>query len=125
MGTNYYLKTDVCECCGRERERVHIGKSSSGWPFLFRGYRQWPPDGVPASITSAAEWRQFLEHSIGLKGQIVDEYGRAHSLDDLWSLVVDKRKLTTGPDSCSYKHGSSQSEWYDSEGYRFSDSEFS
>jgi hypothetical protein len=35
MGTNYYLKLDVCPHCGRERERIHIGKSSAGWCFAL------------------------------------------------------------------------------------------
>lgn len=61
MGTNYYLHTDVCKHCKRSADRVHIGKSSSGWPFLFRGYRKWPPDGVPHPITSALEWRAVSE----------------------------------------------------------------
>ena len=35
MGTNYYLKTEQCQCCGLhdERNTMHIGKSSYGWCF--------------------------------------------------------------------------------------------
>lgn len=33
MGTNYYLHKDVCACCGRSSEALHIGKSSAGWCF--------------------------------------------------------------------------------------------
>ena len=35
MGTNYYFEdsSEVCECCGRGAESLHIGKSSGGWCF--------------------------------------------------------------------------------------------
>ena len=36
MGTNFYWReTDeqVCPCCGRVNESLHIGKSSIGWAF--------------------------------------------------------------------------------------------
>ena len=35
MGTNFYLHTDFCPCCGQPRQNVHLGKRSSGWKFLF------------------------------------------------------------------------------------------
>lgn len=40
MGTNYYYKDDseLCEHCGKGSKKVHIGKSSSGWKFLFFAY---------------------------------------------------------------------------------------
>ena len=126
MGTNYYLRTDVCPHCNRERERVHVGKSSFGWPFLFRGYREWPPDGVPHPITSASEWVQFIAQSIAEGAQLVDEYGGRQDVAQFWDMVEAKRGETRGPDNDrSYCHGERKSEWFDAEGYRFCDSEFS
>jgi len=34
MGTNYYLKIDECECCGRY-EKKHIGKRSAAGRYCF------------------------------------------------------------------------------------------
>ena len=126
MGTNYYLRTDVCQHCNRERERIHVGKSSFGWPFLFRGYRAWPPDGVPHPITSAQEWRQFIEQAVEQGARLTDEYGDPQDIDEFWRVVEVKRTDTRGPDQVtSYRHGERESEWFDSEGYRFCDNEFS
>jgi hypothetical protein len=127
MGTNYYLHTDVCPHCKRSAERVHIGKSSAGWPFLFRGYRDefWLPDGVPHPIVSAVAWWAFLSDATQQGGRIVDEYGREHSLTELQSWVESKRDETRGPDSCNYRHGDRDNEWRDEDGHRFSSGEFS
>ena len=125
MGTNYYLHTDVCPHCNRERERIHVGKSSAGWPFLFRGYRSWPPDGVPHPITSALEWRQFIEQSVAQGAGLFDEYGERQDVAEFWGFVQGKLGETRGPDATpGYWHGARESEWTDSEGYRFVDHEF-
>ena len=39
MGMNYYIQTNACPTCGHVPERLHIGKSSSGWPFLFEAHK--------------------------------------------------------------------------------------
>jgi hypothetical protein len=122
MGTNYYLRTDVCTHCNRERERIHIGKSSAGWPFLFRGYRRWPPDGVPHPLTSAYEWREFIASALTAGGRLIDEYGQDCSEPDLWSLIDGKKGLVP---KASYTHGARESEWFDTDGFRFCDNEFS
>lgn len=126
MGTNYYLHTDVCEHCKRSENVIHVGKSSAGWPFLFRGYRKWPPDGLPHPITSATEWRAFIASAIEQKAKLRDEYGKEQDIADFWKFVERKRGETAGPNaSRTYSHGDRESEWYDAEGYRFCDNEFS
>lgn len=35
MGTNYYLHTDFCPCCGKPRKTIHLGRAAHGWKFLF------------------------------------------------------------------------------------------
>ena len=126
MGTNYYLHTDVCAHCNRERERIHVGKSSSGWPFLFRGYSKWPPDGVPHPITSALGWRQYIEQAIAKGAVLLDEYGQRQEAAEFWEFVEGKQGDTRGPNATpNYQHGVRASEWTDSEGYRFCDNEFS
>lgn len=125
MGTNYYLRTDVCQHCQREEHRIHVGKASMGWPFLFRGYRQYPPDGVPYPITSAAQWWDFLERSTAGGGALVDEYGERQSVPHFRQYVESKRDETRGPETCNFRHGDRPSEWLDGDGYRFCDNEFS
>ncbi len=39
MGTNFYLHSGICECCGKADEIHHIGKSSMGWKFLFKSHK--------------------------------------------------------------------------------------
>lgn len=125
MGTNYYLRTDVCERCNRCREKIHIGKSSAGWPFLFRGYRAWPLEGVPHPITSAQHWRELIEIFTMSGSRITDEHGRDMPPEAFWAFVREKQTETKGPLNSAYRHGGRASEWFDDEGFRFCDSEFS
>ena len=130
MGTNYYLNTDVCPHCERAKDHIHVGKSSMGWPFLFRGYREFPPDGVPHPITSAVEWRQFIQQAAAMGARLYDEYGQQVDIGEFFGMIEGmielKRTETRGPNACAnYRHGERSSEWYDSEGYRFCCNEFS
>lgn len=73
MGTNYYWNRNCCEACGR-LDRVHIGKSSAGWEFHFRGYKKSdlsnPDDPKALVVESFADWRRLLQGQ-----KIKDEYG--------------------------------------------------
>lgn len=115
MGTNYFVRTDECECCGRY-EDLHIGKSSAGWKFSFQGY----PDRDPP-LTSWKAWQEFLAGA-----QIRDEYGRDHTLDDLRELVANKfdstHCQTCFTEAQAYRR---DSDYHDPEGHPFNDSEFS
>jgi hypothetical protein len=64
MGTNYYVIENLCECCNRYEKVYHIGKSSYGWAFTFRGYRD-------KELTSWQAWKEFLKNK-----HIKDEYGQ-------------------------------------------------
>jgi len=82
VGTNYYVDTpscpNACEHCS-ESERIHLGKSSMGWQFLFRADPDWPQDEAFALWVRRA-----------LSGTITDEYGRAYTLAQLIDLVYSK-----------------------------------
>lgn len=82
MGTNYYVNTpscsNACEHCS-EAERVHLGKSSMGWRFLFYAEPDWPRD------EAFAHWVRRA-----LSGPIVDEYGRNCTLAELLDLANSK-----------------------------------
>lgn len=110
MGTNYYTDAEPpCPCCGRGGEQLHIGKSSSGWQFLFAPY----PD---LGLTTCKAWREFLATR-----EIRDEYGDKHTLDDLMRLVESKRGGINSETATREQWGPSprDSEWGDPEGYRF------
>jgi len=120
MGTNYYHRTDICECCNRYKER-HIGKSSMGWQFSFQGYNKDYPE-----ITSFEDWKKELQAD----GKIFDEYGRESSFKDFVEFVESKRAESNNHyDYCkkySEERGyNMRDDWKDKEGYSFTFSDFS
>lgn len=106
MGTNYYWNpgvTDALKAFGS----VHVGKSSGGWSFNFKGYRFCPGETVSADLgqgpqialdarllaftaTSWLEWKALLSRS----GTIEDEYGQTISFDEF----VQSVEQVTHPD---------------------------
>jgi hypothetical protein len=67
----------------KEGERLHIGKSSTGWCFSLH---------VTDSIRSLEDWKaKFSE------GVILDEYGREHSPEEMLRIITDRRSYTTFP----------------------------
>jgi|688.fasta_scaffold15859_17 hypothetical protein len=92
MGTNFYAEFNKCECCNRSN-KIHIGKSSWGWAFHFRGY-----DGqygyiedsddktleVPEDfqLKSWKQWKEYLKDN-----PIIDEYGEAVSYEEFVEMV--------------------------------------
>lgn len=77
MGTNYYLNTDCCPCCGKPRKQVHLGKSSIGWKFLF--YKQ-------GRVHDYKSFCEFIK-----RGEIVDEYGDVVDKEYLLDLIDAKQ----------------------------------
>lgn len=127
MGTNYYLHVNVCSLCRKPEKSYHIGKSSGGWTFSFRGYRN---DCEELKILSYKDWLNFIAGCASC--QIVDEYGDYVTLDDFKNLV-EKKKDEVYNHTIYCKH--SQQEWIredgerrcwlDDEGNSFSEGEFS
>jgi hypothetical protein len=102
MGTNYYVPhKPPCPTCGLGSEDLHIGKSSMGWRFMFREY---PEHG----LTTWPAWKAFL-----VGRMIIDEYGQAHTLDALISLIESKQDGQT-----------SSHNRIDDDGFSFSRGEF-
>ncbi len=105
MGMNYYYRSEICKCCSRYNS-VHLGKSSAGWAFSFKGDEQ---------IRSYADWLHTLEAG----GVIVDEAGAEISLKDFKAKVEAKkndRKGSVDP--------SREDQWEDAEGHPFCDYEY-
>ena len=63
MGTNFYLHTNYCPCCGQPREKIHIGKASYGWKFLIHK--------IPNRIFDYGSFCSCIK-----TGVIYDEYGQ-------------------------------------------------
>lgn len=95
MGTNYYLVNKPCPTCGHTREEKHIGKSSSGWQFLFRGY----PEVGPVSFS---EWLSELKEE---GKEIRDEYGKHISLGEFINLVEYKKDDLKNINGARIAHG--------------------
>lgn len=125
MSTNYYVITNECECCKRYDEQ-HIGKSSVGWEFTFRGYQ--------GELTSWDQWKSYL-----IGKTIRDEYSESVSYQDFVDMVEGPKSPgfvnpTTGRKNLSHNDAGKNDkypwfnpeyDWYDNLGYSFSEREFS
>jgi len=122
MGTNYYHRTDICECCSRYKEK-HIGKNSFGWQFSFQGFMGYEDN---PKIISFKDWKRELKAD----GKIFDEYGRELSFEKFVELVELKKTAPNNHyDYCigeaSSRGYSMDNDWKDDEGYSFSGHDFS
>ena len=118
MGTNYYLhpappKCDGCnECegCGRPFEdqtpdRIHIGKSSHGWVWCWRGWSSGEAcdcatcGSTHPALDNTQTWYEFLAQHVDVGGEIRDEYGHPPTFASLVVRIVNKRDgLVQSPD---------------------------
>lgn len=125
MGTNYYVHTptckNACEHCSAT-EQLHLGKSSIGWKFLHQAGEDWPREQA---------YSLWLERA--KSGEIRDEYGRTHTLDELLALIEakqDGRSHTAEDPEMRRVHGawlydSLRASDFECEGYDFSGRYFS
>lgn len=110
MGTNYYLRTDACDKCGRADHETHIGKSSVGWTFSFHATEE---------IKDEAAWREAIS-----KGRIFDEYGEEIPFERFWEMVERKRDAPNNHSIEAANNGWSGG-YLDNKGNSFSTGEFS
>jgi len=78
MGTNYYACTD--DTPGIE-DGLHIGKSSGGWDFLWRGHER-------LNLTTRELWEGYLRQP---RVTIVAEHGVTYTLDEFLKVIVDEK----------------------------------
>ncbi|MEM2159408.1 MAG: hypothetical protein QXN55_00450 [Candidatus Nitrosotenuis sp.] len=81
---NYYLRTNICECCNRYDE-YHIGKKSFGWEFMFRGY-------LSCDAFEIRSWDEWRMHILRSGGQIFDEEHRTISYYDFIDMVEKSKE---------------------------------
>lgn len=110
MGTNYYARYNICDCCDRYNE-LHIGKSSFGWKFLFRGYTK----EEDLDIQTFENWKNFLKSE---DVKIFDEYDEKVEYQRFIEFIEKKQN----DDKHSNKHDIG---YLDDEGYEFYNEEFS
>ena len=77
MGTNYYLRENVCEACDRFDE-LHIGKSSAGWCFTLHVDSELGINDLP-------DWAERWSKS---NCRIRDEYGKTLSQEDMLLVIT-------------------------------------
>ena len=86
MGTNYYLITEPCSCCGLSAPRLHIGKSSAGWCFALH---------VEGDINSLADWEARWSKP---NAKIVNEYGDTVTPDEMRKTITERAWKGHGTD---------------------------
>lgn len=111
MGTNYYLKKiDFPEedhfhwLYGSDdwfTPKIHVGKSSVGWQFLFNG----------SQVKTYKEWKEVILSAPEEGYKLVDEYEESIEPEEFFQLVEEKQK--TRPRKEDYV------DFVDDEGYRF------
>lgn len=83
MGTNYYLHPkEDCTCCGRPFEPLHIGKSSHGWCFSLRIYRD-------DNILSLDDWRELFSAP---EAYIRSEYGERVEVSEMLANITERSR---------------------------------
>lgn len=94
MGTNYYASTTFgeCEACHRKGQRIHLGKTSAGWPPLLRLRDE------PLEIHGFADLELFVLSPECEK--IEDEYGRVYEPEAF--LVRLEKHLQVNPEEPPY-----------------------
>ena len=80
MGTNYYLHRDVCGCCNRGRDVLHVGKSSAGWCFALNTH---PHEG----IASLDDWQHAWTQPTA---KVFDEYGREKTAAEMLAEITKR-----------------------------------
>ena len=110
MSTNYYLVKNRPSI----NSRLHIGKSSCGWRFLFHKPSLWEC-GRP--LNTFEQWRDFLKETTEAGTHvIINEYDEIVSYDWLMELIENKQK----------ENRHDMFEYCDNvNGYRFRDGDFS
>jgi hypothetical protein len=81
MGTNYYWYPEPpCQCCGREFDEIHIGKSSGGWCFSLHV--------IPESgIKDLGDW-VHLWHNDG--SVIRNEYNEIITPEEMYKKITER-----------------------------------
>lgn len=111
MSTNYYYTWQN----NGVSTKIHIGKRTAGWVFLFRAY----PD---QELKSFAQWLHFMALN---DGTIFDEYGSVVDFVDFCKIVYDQKKEKKHKEAAFKAKTGDYSFYEDDAGYEFCLEEFS
>jgi len=78
MSTEYYLKLNVCPCCGRAKEGLFVGTSTNGWYFALASY---PDENMPKDL---ADWDRLFSRS---NNAVTNEYGDTLSREVMLDII--------------------------------------
>ena len=75
MGTNHYVRYNICDKCGRYDE-LHVGKSSMGHKYSFQAHdiEEWN-----IHIKSLQDWDKFIKER---NARFFDEYDKELDWDE-------------------------------------------
>jgi len=137
MGTNYYIRYNICNCCKRYDE-IHMGKQSMGWKFNFHvieeqfPINEWENNAkellknniyINVKLDSYKKTKNFLlKYSKYVK--IFSEYDREILIEDFLKIVESNQHNLSFYNYCVV-HNCLQSEYMDSDNYEFSPNNFS
>lgn len=112
MGTNYYAIKNS-PTTDEDEWKIHIGKSSMGWMFLFYDCEHWH---------TYPQLKMWLHENVTIKKEYVlmNEYNEVVDVEDFIELVQEKQNdphCRNNPDNFSYGARNI-------DGYRFDDREF-
>lgn len=103
MGTNYYAEKKKPRIV-KVYDKIHLGKSSYGWRFLFQEQDEFH------------NFEQFKDFILNNKEYIIkDEYDRIIKPEELLNLIEEKQK-NNNPDNFKYNKNI--------DGYRFEQGDF-
>lgn len=119
MGMNYYAHFNVCDKCGKPEHILHIGKSSHGWTFSFRGYNEIDTLAIDEKIKTIKSYKDWLDVILAYNPTIKNEEGDMISLQEFMRIVLDK-SLSPNNHAVQYKEGT----WLDEFGNSFTGREF-
>ena len=91
MGTNYYLKTAACECCGLhdERNTMHIGKSSGGWCFALHVGKWLNDSDDEPEAHNLEDWQALWSRDGWI---IVDEYKKPVTPEEMLRIITNRKR---------------------------------
>lgn len=134
MGTNYFLHLDHCTHCDKAEHKMHICKLSAGWRPHFVGYgtkdcHNFYFKDEFIRINHIADWKYWTE-----RYPIYDEYDNLITFKAFWKTIEsrqrDKRNTRTHFTELDQGRSYTSESWdrahyLDSEGYWFTEWEFS
>lgn len=106
MGTNYYIRYNICKCCDKYDE-FHIGKNSMGWQFTFQkissndeiNLKHLDPKtmlldkDIYVELKSFTDWESFIKKYVVdfETAKIYDEYDKEITPLDFFNMIKEKQ----------------------------------